>query len=225
MKTLSVVRGDVRDRLNEATAREWTDGMLTRWINDATRDIARRSECLLDRQDITAIAGTQEYALPSNTVRVDRIEWRPSGSTQVIPLEYMDFNNADAVWWTSQTVSQGTPGIFTTWGFPPNLKLVVYPTPGGAGTFKCFYYRLPTAAAADGDTVEVPEGWEDAIAEYAEAMALRRDGDPRWQEAKQLYEENVSHLIDVTRRFVDQAGAITVGTTQVPGWLWQGDDY
>lgn len=49
---------------------------------------------------------------------------------------------------------------------------------------------------------------------------MRRDRDPRWQEAKQLYEENVGQLMVLTRTFVDQPGTIVNDRGRVlPGWL------
>ncbi len=222
--TLTNILADVRDRLDDTSSSpRWSDTMLTRWINEGLRDIARRNEVILDRSDITAVVGTQEYALPSTIHRVYRVEYRRTGDSQVYSLEYKDFNNLDAVWWTSQTISQATPMLFTTWGFPPNLKMVVYPKPAAAGTFKIFYYRAPATLVSGTDIAEVPEGWQDLISLYCEFVALRRDSSPRWQEAKSLYEESLSTMYDLTRRWSDQAGSIEVNTSFIPGWLYEMD--
>lgn len=221
--TLNAIRTDVRNRLSETSARYWTDSELDSWINEAARDIARRCEVLQDRQDITAISGTQEYALPESTLRIHRVEYRPTGSTEVFPLEYRDFNSMDSVWWTGQSQAQSTPRYFTLWGFPPSLKLIVFPKPQVGGTFKVFYYRLPTVPPLGTSNVEIPEGWQDAVALYCEYTALRKDADPRWQEAKQLYEHTLTNLYETSRRWADQAGAIETETSWLPQWLIGGD--
>lgn len=215
---------EVRARLDESTEHMWLDSQLRSWINDGARDIARKTETLLDRQDITAVVGTQEYTMPTDTIRVHRVEWHPDGDDNIYPLEYRDFQSADNVWWTSQIQTEGTPVIFTLWGFPPQLKLIVYPTPSEAGSFKVFYYRNPAELTTDGtdsaSTIEIPEGWHDVICDYVEFKALRRDKDPTWQEAKALYDEHVLDLHATTRRWSDQAGMIQAGNSFVPAWLY-----
>lgn len=223
-KTLGQLVTDTRDRLDEVTAQQWTEPQLRKWINEGARDLARRCEVLQDRADVNAVANTQEYALPAGVIRVYRVEYRPNGSTEVLPLEYRDFNNMDAVWWSQQTVARNKPRMFTMWGFPPNLKMIVYPTPDTAGSFKVFYYRFPadlaTDGSADGTTVEVPEGWWDALVDYCEYMGLRKDADPRWQDAKAKYEETIGNLFDTSRRWSDQASVIVPdGPGPLPLWL------
>jgi hypothetical protein len=221
--TLAEVRTQIRDRLDEAAARYWTNAQIDSWINEATRDVARRAEVLQTTSTITTIAGTQEYSMPSDVVRVHRVEHH-SGDA-VTPLEYRDFNNMDAVWGTGQKQTTNTrPYWYSLWGYPPNLKVVLFPIPAlSDDTIKVFYYRMPAAISGDSTTVPVPQGWEDLVVMYAEYIAFRKDGDPRWTEAKTLYEERLHQMLDVTRRWTDQAGAITTGTSYVPGWLHNPD--
>ncbi len=218
--TMTALLADIRDRLDESTARFWTDAQLERWANEGIRDIARRAETLQTRADITAVTGTQEYSLPTDVLRVYRVEYRPTGSSSVYPLEYRDFNSMDEVWWSAQTISRNYPVMFTMWGYPPTLKMIVYPTPSTGGSFKVFYYQSP--ALVTGSTViPVPEGWVDLVALYCEYLAMRRDADPRWMEAKALYEEKLLNMMDLTRRWSDQADSVQSFTGRgVPGWIW-----
>ncbi len=221
MTTLSEIRQQVRDRIDESNAKFWTNTQIDSWINEGARDLARRGEVLQTRSTITSVAGTQEYTLPTDVVRVYRVEYEDSGG-QIWPLEYRDFNNMDSVWWTRQATTESSrPYWFTMWGYPPTLSLVVYPTPANSDEIiRIFYYSVPANVTGDGDTVACPQGWEDCIVLYAEYVALRKDGDPRWQEAKMLYEERVDQMMNLTRRWSDQAGAIAVGTSFQPGWLY-----
>lgn len=215
------------DRLDEKDAAQWQDDELRRWINEGTRDICRRIEILPTSADIAVSAGVQQYTMATDVLRVNRVEWRPTGQTNVYSLEYRDFNNMDSVWWTSQIQTQGTPVLFTMWGYTPNLKLVLYPTPSVSGVAKVFYYKLPTEIATDGSadtsTIDLPEGWHDLVLDYAEYRALRKDGDDRWQAAKAEYEQHLINMEEHTRRISDQAGMIVAGNTMIPQWLY-GED-
>lgn len=224
MKSLGDYVADCRDLLAEPKERRWTNEMLRRWVQDGAKDIARKCECIQAWGDIDAVAGTQQYKMPDNIVRVYRLEFTVTGDEQIYTLDYRDFNTMDEVWWTAQSISQARPYMFTMWGMPPNLQLVVYPTPTDAGSFRLFYYRLPTPLANDGSqdefAVELPEGWDDLAVEYAVMLAWRRDSDPRWQEAKAIYEDHLKDLKEDALRWTDQAGMVTSGTSMVPRWLW-----
>ena len=225
MKTLGELVTATRDLLDESTARQWSDAQLRRWLLDGARDVARRTESLQDRFSIPATAGTQEYLLPEDTVRIHRVEYVETSSEQTHTLEYRDWHTMDEVWWLSQTSTQQTPQMWTMWGYPPNLKLVVYPTPAVGGAFKVFYYRLPLDLLDDGtqDTfpIELPEGWHDLAVEWAIVQAQRRDADPRWQEARGIYEDHLKDLYQTSIRWTDNAGMISSGSgAMVPQFLW-----
>lgn len=207
--------------------RAFSDLQLQKWLQEGARDIARKAECLQDTADIAATASTQRYTAPIDAVRIYRCEWIPTGEDVNYPLEYRDFNTLDDVWWTQQTITEGTPVWYTFWGYPPGLELVVYPTPSTAGTFRVYYYRFPanavtseTAADNEANTLDVVSGWEDVCYDYAEYRALRRDANPRWQEAKALYDEHIQELAITAIRWSDQAGMISVGSSMVPQWLY-----
>lgn len=223
-KTQANLLDDIRSRLDEPTTRLYTDAELRRWVNQGAADIARRTESLQDRTDIAITAGTREYSLPATIIRANRVEWNATGETQKFALEYRDWQNMDAIWYTQQAVTSARPVYFTMWGFPPTLKIVLYPVPYANGNIKVFHYRLPAELATDGTAattvLEVPAGWEDCIVDFAEYMALRKDHDPRWQEAKGLYEERIAELYDLTRRWSDQGGVVVPDSPMVPTWLY-----
>lgn len=223
--TLGELIESVREALGEPTEAQWDDDMLTRWINDGAQDIARKAEVLQDRQDVDCSDGVAEYTLSADVLRVHRVEYfTDADPTRKLPLEYRDFQNMDGIWWTNQ-VREGEPAYYTLWGFPPQLKLVLFPVPSEAATAKVFYYRTPTRRFGTSDTVELPEGYSDLLVHYAEYRALRRDRDPRWQEAKALYDEGLFNMIELTRRWSDQAGMIDTGSTHLPGWLVSMEDW
>lgn len=227
MTTLTQFRTLITNHLEIPATRPYSSTEMNRWINECARDIARKCENLQDRDTIVAVAGTQEYAVASDVLRVFRVEYVETGLTQVHVLEYRDFNSLDSIWGISQVDTQSTPRYYTLIGYPPNLKIVVYPKPAAAGAFKLFMYRLPAEATADGDTVDIPTGWDDMVLAYAEMMVMRKKGDQRWVEAKQMYDEKLDNLFTLTRRYTDQGGS-TFGDgtgTALPAWLVAGDDW
>lgn len=227
-KTQKQLLLSLRERLDEEAQSAWKDTELRRWLNEGAKDIARRTEVLQKKATISAVAGTQQYAMSTDIIRVHKVEYTPSGSSQPIyPLTYDDFRNLDAVWWTQQALTSGTPNFYTFWGFPPSLQIIVYPKPSQAGTFNIYYFAMPTELALDGSqeasNLELPEGWEDAVVLYAEYMALRKDLRPEWQEAKALYEQMVNDLYSLTRRWTDQSGYISPDTASFSpfGFGWE----
>lgn len=221
METLSSLITLTRDRLAEDNEREWSNDMLKRWLNEGLKDVSRRTETLQDFVDITATVGLQQYSLPSTIIRVRGVHWNPT-SGEPTPMEFQEFNNSNSVTWGSQTTAQSTPQLFTLWGYPPLLKMIVYPSPSAAGSFRVYHYRLPAELINDNDVAEIPEGWTDLVVSYCEFMALRRDRDPRWQEAKSLYEQAVEQMLQLTRRWSDQAGQIDDynNTTVLHPFIW-----
>lgn len=226
----------IRARIDEPTAIYWTDVNLRMWINDTARDMARRTECLRDTYNQAATAGTYAYTPAFTSVtqpyRIYRVEFTPTGQTQVYPLEYRDRNSADEIWGLAQAQQTGIPAIWTSWGAPPALTLQVFPSPSVNGTLKLYYYGLPTvlatATSADANVaVDIVDGWEDVLIDGVEYRARRRDNDSDWVQAKQEYEQHLEALMEASIRYTDAFGVITGGVSGgnfLPQWLWAGED-
>ncbi len=226
MTTLATTLTNVRDALDDTNTALHTDAQLTVWINEACRDIARRCEVLQTTADIVISAGVQQYTAPTDMVRIYRAEFMQTGETARQTLEYRDFNSMDEVWWAAQRQTSGRPGTYTMWGFPPAVMITLYPTPQTAGTLTIFYYKYPTelSAASPSASLTIPMGWEDLIVDYAEYRALRKARDPRWQEAKSIYEEKLAQMYDQSRRWTDSGSQFVsgYGGGHLPSWLVDG---
>lgn len=221
--TLLTMRNDVRAHLDEAAAGFWPDAQLNTWINDALRDVARRTETLQKLSTVPVVAGTKAYTMPADVTRIHRVEFDPGpGSGQIYPLEPRQFYEMDSIWGTDQNQVRAYPEYFALFGFPPTLQLYCYPVPSQVGNLNVFYYRLPAVASGDSDVLDIVEGWWDLITLFAEYQALRKDADPRFSDAKAIYEEKVGEMLDITRKWHDQAGVMTTGRTMLPGWLHGG---
>lgn len=224
MTTLTEAIAAVRSSTDEPSARFWTDAELTRWINGAIKDIARTTELYQTRGTIVVVANTQEYVLPVDLIRINRLEFEPTADTRVIPLDYRDVGAMDEVWWNARESASGYPSFYTLWGSPPSLAAILWPTPSVAGALTVWYYKQPAETVSGAATIPLPMGWEDALTDYAEYRALRKARDPRWQEAKQLYEETVAKLFEKTQRYTDQSGSSFGGGggSHLPSWLVNG---
>lgn len=215
--SLATAVTEVRGRLDELTAKFWTDSQLKSWLNAGCRDIARSALCLEDIRAIPAIAGTRAYALPTNLLQIHRVEFQVATSN-IYTLQLRDIHEMDAVWGTNQLQGQAYPSYAAAWGFVPHAQLYVYPSPSQNGTINVWFYRVPTTATLDADILEVPEGWDDSLYLFCEYYALRKDADARWQEAKALYDETLAELKNIPHHH-DQQQYITTGPNNwASGW-------
>lgn len=205
--TLTTALTAVRERLNESLAGFWKDAELTRWINEGTREVCRRTECLRSNDSISAVAGTATYALPVDAIRVHRVEYTQTGGIVRYPLDPVEVNAVDALGW-SNTQTRGIPQFFVTWGYPGNATLNVFPKPATTGTFTVWYYRLPVEVSSGSDELDLPEGWQDVVYDYCEYMARMKDKDQQWQAAKAQFDDKLADLFALTRDLHDNPSRV-----------------
>lgn len=219
--TLATARKAVRELLDEETPQTYKNAHLHRWINEGCVEIARATEAFQTSDTIDVVASTREYDMPTDMIRAHRVDFETDDGDHHATLTHRDFHNADAVQWHGD--NEGMPTLYTMWGMPGSVKLILYPSPAYAGTLTVHYYKLPALAEADTDVLDIPEGWENVVYAYTEYKALRRDRDPRWQESKALFDEALGGLFDMTRRHTDQAGEILPVGYAVNAWLYEMD--
>lgn len=216
---------EIRDNLNELTARQWSPTQINRWINLGLRDTSRRVEAHETTIIIPTVANQEEYTLPVDILRLYRVEYFEGASNAVYALEPRDFNGMDTLGWMYHQQSSGsTPVYYAVWGYAPAAKLVVFPKPNIVASLKLYYYKqateLPLAAGSDSQPIDMPEGWQDAISDFVEYKALRKQRDPRWQESKQLYEQKILDMQEKTMRHHNQGS--TIDFYSQPWWMMGG---
>lgn len=225
----------IRSNIDEATAHYYTDTELANWVNDGSRDVARRGEDLITFDTALAIvAGTRIYTLPTGMTRIHRAEFVPSGSVQTYPVAASSQQEMDQIWGINQQSQSSYPSYFVTLGYPGGtgsglFRIQLYPVPAQAGVLNLFYYALPYrfTSGTGGElakTIDLPEGWDDLVVMYATARALNKARDERWKDEMNLYETKIQELIDVSRYFHDQAQAVmTSSRLNVPQWLYDSE--
>ena len=222
----------------------FTDTEITQWINDGLRDISRRAEALITYDTTISIPAyipvpgqsAPTYTLPTDVIRIQRIEFIPTGAiNQTYPLQASTQQEMDQVWGTYQQNPASYPQWWVTRGYPGGtgrnlFVLQVYPVPSQGGTLAIFYYRLPirigdpVATPANYTvTLDIVEGWDDLVVEYAIAKAFQKQRNDGWKDRMQSYETKVAEMVDVTRKFTDQPSYMTFGTRFMPSWLTEWD--
>jgi hypothetical protein len=229
---------------NPPQPRFYTDTEITDWINDGLRDVSRRAEDLITFDATIVInpyipvpgQSAPTYPLQNDVIRIQRIEFVPTGAiNQTYPLIASTQQQMDQVWGTYQQNPASYPQFWVTRGYPGGsgrnaFVLQIYPVPSQGGTLQLFYYRNPTRipdpVAAPSNylvTLDIVEGWDDAVVEFATYKALQKARNPEWQERKKEYEEKVNQMIDVTRSWTDQPSYVSYGTRFMPSWLTEWD--
>lgn len=201
----------IREQIDEATASQWSDASLRRWINEAVKDIARRTKCFRASDQFATEANATDYEITTKLVQITHVNYFANGWPYVRPLTYVDIPTKDSFGWVAST----WPQFYALWGQPGSMWMILNPAPPSDDDYVTyFYYKVPddlaTTTTADASTVlSIPEGWDDLIYLYAEYNARRRDQEGQlWIEAKQLYEQGLAELAKNALRWTDQVGQI-----------------
>lgn len=196
MPTVQEFLTQIRDALDEPLQAQFTDDMLRRWLNEANRDLARSTHHYTGNYTVPAVSSVSTYTLSSDVLAVQHV-WFDDGRAIELTARHMEQlspimdGSHDRV---------GRPVFYTTEGFSPSLTLRIYPTPvfSTPSNILLLCSRIPDdipTSDAVSTPVDVPSAWFDALSDYVEFKALRRDRDPRWQEAFQLYSDKRDGLI------------------------------
>jgi hypothetical protein len=217
----------VRALIDEPIAQFWSNAQLQSYINQGCADFARRTRTLRTTEQVVVGANTQNYNAPADIYAVYRVECQPKSTGQafIYPLDFMGYNEADEAWGVYQTFPAAWPQMYTLWGNPPNLKIRLFPVPDQAGVLNVFGYRQSVDTIQPTDLIDVLQGYEDAIYEYAAYKAFRQDNSQNWQDAKAAYEAIVMDATNNTGWYTDQPNSITTGQSSWPPWAQTGSDY
>lgn len=211
---MSSALSDLRSRLNESSANFYADSDLTNWINEGCREVARKALCLWDSTNIPVYPGVQNYQAPTNLLKLHLVEYNPATTVNTYTLEIKNYAEMQSIWNLQKSIQQYTPNYVALWNTPPNLYLVVFPVPSQPGSMTVYFYRNALAATST-QNLDVPEGWWDIPILYAEYVALRKSADPRWKDAKAVYEEKLQDMISVTG-WHDAVGQMSYGAVNFP---------
>ncbi len=217
---LTQATANVRSLIDEPVAQFWTDAEIQGWINEACAVTQREVEWAQKGPvAITATAAQQVYLLPSDVLRVHRVEFVPTNNTSyTYSLDFRGYNEMDAAWGNLKTLPAAYPELYTLWNQPANtgvsgagLNLLLYPVPSVNGTINLYYLRVTVPAVGGTDWVDVLPGWEETTYNYAAYRALRKDADPRWRDFQADFQADMERMKTVTRTYTDQGNYFSTG--------------
>lgn len=190
---------------------------VKRWINDALRKIARRSNIpeLQGLTQLTLVAGTAAYGLPADSLRVVSVFDATVGEDRG-PLEETTQVDIDAL-----PVASGTPFAFAVHAG----KIVLYPTPDRS-TYQLFVRYLRNAAELvnDTDTVvaSMPDDYVDLLVTYARSRLYRAEDDQATAAAlKAEFEDELGRMradVQHPSRRRKRTGGMFTGSGAVPAF-------
>lgn len=219
MTSLSTALTYLSTKLDDINNQRWTTTELTQYLNEGQNDVVRRTETLENLVQQSIVTGVQKYLAPADMNRIHKVEFVPSGNQQTWPLQFREILTMDSVWGIYQNQPSSFCQYYSLWGQPPLCQIILYPTPGQSGSLNIWYYRRPVQLVQTTDKVDVPEGYADLVITYAEYVALRKDADPRWSDAKSIYEDKLSEMIEKTRLHADAANTFDTGFTSFPWFM------
>lgn len=170
MSTGQNIIDEIRDELQDTTAKSFGDELLLRYINRGAKEFCATTGCLQDTQTIDTDGTTFDYLLSTyctNLVVVFHVKYArlPLNQTFLHELTY------------KIGVSVGTP---TTWyEFKGVLYFDLIPTiaTGGGDALVVYYLRTPVNMSAVSSNFDFPDEWDSAIVQYAIARCRYTDRD------------------------------------------------
>lgn len=130
-----------------------TDTIALEYINAVHADILRQLPLVTATEDLTLVAGTQEYALNEETIRVVAAEYLTSGTNRraLEPTDY-DYLNQEQRGWRG--LSAGTPSHFYMWRSAGDNVVGLLPKPstgtsGGYPIVRLHVTRVETLTGGD----------------------------------------------------------------------------
>lgn len=166
-----------------------TDPKLTAFINAALKQVAQEHDWpwLKTSANISAVAGTSEYATPADWMRTDSLVIPDVG----IVLENRDIDDLDRI------IYRDRPALFAI----EAEQVVLKPIPDAAYTIKHRYYRVERTLVSGADVPYMPSTFDEGIVEFATSLAFRklRQGDKAVL-ADQAYQAWLKRTRDIVKR-------------------------
>jgi len=216
---LSAFRTRVRTKADEGTSDFIADAQLDQSINAACRFVYRRLVQLaedffiregtaLNTAKFDTVAGTSGYSLPTDQMKLVKVECRDSGSSDddaYMPVEKLNLaaNDADSYYPQRE-------GYLPYFGYYiAGTKIYFRPVPRQAFTVRLWDIPKFTTLTLDSDVPPFEEDWDELVAELAALDLLGTSGEPIFQERFKMYQEQLGLLND-TASHRDQRAQVMV---------------
>jgi hypothetical protein len=173
---LAELRQEVYDALDdefEETSLRFPQTMIDEFINDGTREMVVRSNCLIGTLAITPEVGRFDYQLPSDCINVLRV-YRTDALEKVWPMDLADLDLERPGW------QKLTSNRFE-WYFFLGLDVIYLGPPFGSTTTRTYevtYAADPGETPLASDTSEpgFDESYQSNLIDYAVSRSFMIDG-------------------------------------------------
>lgn len=166
-----------RERYNANDDNFWSNSSLYQLIYEAQMVLAREALCIQRIHETTTVASTREYAKPTNTISIKRVEY---DGIRVRPYSWRE---DDAYTFDDSTTTvEGSPEYYTEW----NESIFLRPTPDDAKTLKIYSYMQPQIVTQT-STLEVPDEFHSDILLYM--LAEMASKEQNYNAANRYYDQ------------------------------------
>jgi hypothetical protein len=164
LATLSTLQNRVQSILGlDTSGNELT--LLTGYLNEGYSDVLVRTRCYTSCGDLTTIANTWKYRLPSAILAVLEM-WTENTSTGTTTA--FQRTTTEEIIRLRQGQTSTVSGNPTYYSVEGHNMLMLWPTPTSAGVIEYLYCPRPTDMSAGGDLPSfVPAEWHRALEMYA----------------------------------------------------------
>lgn len=144
-----------------------TQAMIIDWANEAQLELVRKAEVLQGSYATVSLNGTRAYAIPSDVLRIRRVEYNERRISKV-SLEELDTVDS---YQTSGDAS-GEPIYYYEW----SGNIYFYPTPSeNDKVISVYYLKRPTELSAVSDVPDIPEQFHPDLVRYCLSRAKEVD--------------------------------------------------
>lgn len=183
---LGEVKTRVKRQFGDEASVQVTDEDITRWVNDAQRDIVMKNETVLQTTALTSsVANQQDYSFPATLLVLRGIHYKKAlTDPSFYKLRGMSYQEFDEYidGWEGTSYGPSHPMTYTTYG--DSIKMFPIPVDSVTDNIKIVFSRQPTDVDDDADTLDLPLAYHNAIVEYCLSKAYELDED--WGAANNL---------------------------------------
>lgn len=173
--------GDLKTRVKrqfgDESGVQITDADITRWANDAQREIIMQNESVLQATDlIDLVAGDDSYPYPTDLMVLRSVKIRGSSSEPYLAIKGLTLSQFDETLQTWDTnTNRGIPAVYTVY----DNQIFLYPNPSVSITdgLKILYSQNPTDLVNDADAIALPLSYHNALVKYCLIQAYEMDED------------------------------------------------
>lgn len=176
---LSDVKIAVKRMFGDQSGVQLEDTDITRWVNEAQREVVRQNEEVLQKISLADIVANQNlYDLPSDHFVLHTVRYKSSTAINYRKLMGMSLVQFDTYvdGWDTGNNFKGDPQIFCVQAD----QIAIFPSPiqSSTGGLKLIYSRTPSTIDSNNDELDLPVAYQDAVVNYCLRQAYIMDENP-----------------------------------------------